>query len=129
MAKVTVYRIKYEIAGNTQQQWLTTIAAYSMEDAQNFISKVAGNKAIQLHEFGTVTKLDAVTDAVAERIARDVRPPAVIKEEKPKFVCTFCGRDDFKNDTGLKGHITRWCEEAEKLRSENVKEPEPDTKE
>jgi hypothetical protein len=91
-----------------------------MEDAQNFLSRVAGGKAIQLHEFGTVTKLDAVTDAVAETIAKDVRPPKVVKEEKPKFVCTFCGRDDFKDSTGLKGHMTRWCETAAKEREKEA---------
>ena len=127
-AKISIFRIKYEIVGSRDRNsWLTTIAAYSADDATSFLSKIAGGRPINVSEIGTVTKIDALTDKVAEAIASEVRPAKVVKEEKPKFVCTFCGRDDFKNEVGLKGHMTRWCEEAEKLRAENVTEPEPDT--
>jgi hypothetical protein len=120
MEKVSVYRIKYEIEGNRERQWLTTIAAHSMDDAQAFLSRVAGGKSIHFHEFGTVTKLDALTDTVAKAVASEVNPPK--KPEKPKHICTYCGRDDFKDQTGLKGHMTRWCEVAKEEREKAEKE-------
>jgi hypothetical protein len=128
-AKVSIFRIKYEIVGSRDRtSWLTTLAAYSADDATSFLSKISGGRQINVSEIGTVTKLDALTDAVAEAVASEVRPAKVVKKPEPKFVCTFCGRDDFKNETGLKGHMTRWCEEAEKLRAENVT-TEPDKEE
>ena len=122
-AKVSIFRIKYEIVGSRDRtSWLTTIAAYSTEDATSFLSKIAGGRRINVSEIGTITKLDALTDAVAEAIANEVRPPKVIKEEKPKHICTYCGRDDFKDLTGLKGHMTRWCEVAKEEREKAEKE-------
>jgi ssDNA-binding Zn-finger/Zn-ribbon topoisomerase 1 len=110
--KVSIYRVKYEVMPKREQTWTTTVAGYDQAEVETFLTTIL-NAGIVISEFSLVTKLDALTNAVAENIYKNVAATKKSKVEEEVIKCPHCD-EVMKSEAGLKGHITRWCKKAPK---------------
>ncbi len=110
--KVSVYRVKYEVMPRRAEVWTTTVAGYDQVEVEKFIATIM-NAAIVISEFSLLTKLDAITNEVANNIYKNVLSTKKPKVDEKQIVCPHCD-EPMKSEAGLKGHITRWCKKAPK---------------
>jgi hypothetical protein len=110
--KVSVYRVRYEIMPRREQVFTTTVAGYSQEDVERFLTTIL-KAAVVISEFSLITKLDALTNDVATNIYENVLSTKKPKVEEKVIKCPHCD-EVMKSEAGLKGHITRWCKKAPK---------------
>jgi len=108
--KVSIYRVKYEILPNREQIWTTTVAGYDQVEVEKFLATIL-RAAIVISEFSLITKVDAITNDVAQNIYKNVAATKTPKEKEIR--CPHCD-ELMKSEAGLKGHITRWCKKAPK---------------
>jgi len=110
--KVSIYRVKYEVQPNRAEVWTTTVAGYNQAEVEKFLSTIL-NAPIVVSEFSLITKLDAITNEVANNIHKNVETTKKPKVEEKVIKCPHCD-EVMKSEAGLKGHITRWCKKAPK---------------
>jgi len=65
---INVIRIDYELQSKPDYKWVANIAAYSDDEALNFLRKKLGN--IKVIAIERRARLDAITDQVEETILR-----------------------------------------------------------
>lgn len=110
--KVSVYRVKYEVLPHRSEIWTTTVAGYDQQEVEVFLATIL-KAAIVINEFSLITKLDALTNAVADNIYKNVLATKQPKVAEKVIKCPHCD-EVMKSEAGLKGHITRWCKKAPK---------------
>ncbi len=110
--KVSIYRVKYEIMPKREQVFTTTVAGYDQAEVEKFLATIL-RSAIVVSEMSLVTKLDALTNDVANNIYKNVLATKKPKVEEKVIKCPHCN-EVMKSEAGLKGHITRWCKKAPK---------------
>ncbi len=110
--KVSVYRVKYEVMPKREQVFTTTVAGYDQVEVEKFLATIL-RSAIVISEFSLLTKLDALTNEVANNIYKNVLSTKKPKVEEKVIKCPHCD-EVMKSEAGLKGHITRWCKKAPK---------------
>jgi len=77
--KVEVYRLDYEMTDNKDQTtWTAYIAAYSSQEATDYLYGLLRNRKIVINSLSTECRLDAVTDEVRKAIAQ----PMLGKQQK-----------------------------------------------
>jgi hypothetical protein len=85
---ISVIRVDYELQSKPDYKWVANIAAYSDDEALNFLRKKLGN--IKVIAIERKTRLDAITDEVEETIIRPYKEmmeneaKEAKKEVKPK---------------------------------------------
>lgn len=110
--KVSIYRLKYEVMPKREQVWTTTVAGYDQVEVENFLTTIL-NASIVVNEISLITKLDAMTNEVANNIYKNVLATKAPKVKEEVIKCPHCD-EVMKSEAGLKGHITRWCKNAPK---------------
>ena len=110
--KVSIYRVKYEVMPKREQVWTTTVAGYDQTEVETFLATIL-KAAIVISEFSLVTRLDAITNDVANNIYKNVLSTKKTKVKEEEIKCPYCD-EPMKSEAGLKGHITRWCRKAPK---------------
>ncbi len=110
--KISVYRVKYEVMPKREQVWTTTVAGYDQDEVEKFLITILGANIV-ISEFSMLTRLDAITNDVANNIYKNVLSTKKPKVEEKQIVCPYCD-EPMKSEAGLKGHITRWCKKAPK---------------
>ena len=64
---IAVYRIDYDMMKNGQaQNWSANIAAYSPDEAQNYLRWLVGD--VNIKSVGMETRLDAITNELRQTI-------------------------------------------------------------
>jgi hypothetical protein len=72
MAKmVNIYRVDYEMPDRRGESWTAYIAAYSPEEARNYLGKFL-NRNVLINTMSNESRLDAVSDEVRQVIARPI---------------------------------------------------------
>ena len=93
---VNVIRVDYELPNKPDYKWIANIAAYSDDEALNFLRKKLGN--IKVISIERKTRLDAITDQVEETI---------IKPYKEKLEEQMKEAKEVKKDTKPKKPLTK----------------------
>jgi len=110
--KVSIYRVKYEVMPKREQVLTTTVAGYDQAEVEKFLTLIL-DASIVISEFSLLTRLDAITNDVANNIYKNVLSTKKPKVKEEEIKCPHCD-EVMKSEAGLKGHITRWCKKAPK---------------
>jgi hypothetical protein len=86
MAKVVnIYKVDYEISNRPNENWIAYIAAYSSDEARNYLDSFVHGGRVIVNTMSNESRLDAVTDEVRKVIAQPILGEQPKKEEeKPK---------------------------------------------
>jgi hypothetical protein len=68
MAKIYVIRVDYELANKPDIKWIANVAAYSEDEAVNYLRKNLGN--IKITTIERKTRLDAISNEVENTIIK-----------------------------------------------------------
>jgi hypothetical protein len=96
---IEVFKIKYTrplLEKNIT--WTAHIAAYSYQEAQNYLLKTIGTRVF-ISEYTSVCRLDAVSDELREKIIGDIKYKTDKTENEEKKVGRPSGPSSVKKDT------------------------------
>ena len=80
---VNIYKVDYEISNRPNENWIAYIAAFSSDEARNYLDSFIQSGRVIVNTMSNESRLDAVTDEVRKVIAQPILGLGA-KEEKPK---------------------------------------------